>query len=126
MQTNATIEELEKALDIINKRYKGNVSFNRLEANGKRVNFTLRVNDSHGPGHRRGFSVNKNGKARCLASACWHVHGHFFDALLKVRPTTWVQARDKRITSTGGNWQNWDAGSWANPKMMSEMCDCHG
>ena len=131
MQTNATHAELVVALDLVNKRYGGNVEFNRLEQRAKRTVFTLKVKDAHGPGHRCGFSINKNGKRRVLSSACWHVHGHFFEALFKVNPKLWVisgsiSSGPQKITKTGGNWQNWNVGNMVNPLQMSEACDCHG
>jgi hypothetical protein len=113
---NCTINHLENALEIINKKYQGNVTFNRLE----QKRFTLRVKDSSGPGARRGFHNNRK-----LVSACWHVHGDFFDALFKVKPDAEVFS-----SSTGwidrfhGNWIDFGVGSMVYPKRMSEMCKC--
>jgi hypothetical protein len=127
MQTNATKEELQKALDRVNKRYDGNVTFDRFDVQGNKVRFTLKVKDCHGPGHSCGQSLNKSGKRHALGGACWHAHGHFFEAVLKVRPDAWIVSGFRvgppiRITAKGGNWTNWTRGR----TMMSELCECHG
>ena len=44
MITNATIQELETALEKVNKDYNNNLIFNRLEQKTKnRVSFTLKI-----------------------------------------------------------------------------------
>ena len=129
----ATREELDKALELVNVKYKGNVCWNRQpEKVGKGFRLTLRVKDSKEPGHRLGcsrglfFAHNydeevKFSKRRRLVSACWHVHGDFFGAL----------PPDARIiTGRGivrpGQWPDYDIGSVLNPQMMSEACECEG
>jgi len=124
---NVTASDLQAALDRINaERYEGNVTFNRYpEQHGKALAFTLRVSSSKGPGHRRGFTY---GKGRRLTSACWHVHGHFFDALLAINPDAVIRATGGRTTikidRLGGNWMDRDIGSMMSPLMFSEACDC--
>ena len=82
-----TVKDLRAALVSGNKKYKRNVEFNRApEAQGKGYRFTLRVKDSKKPGHRLGFENPSTGKQRRMTSACWHVHGDFFDALLDINP----------------------------------------
>ncbi len=125
METNATREDLDAALSAVNERFSGNVCFNRQpEGRGKRLAFTLRVQDSKGPGHSRGFDGFSGMKSRRLASACWHVHGYFFEALFKVNPRAVVWSRNNKITSDYGNWEDWNAGSIIHPQFMSERCDC--
>ncbi len=140
--THTTREALEKALAAVNKRYAGNIIFNRLDSasgTGTSFNFTLRCKDSKALGHRRGFpTFQGSGKApggtkrRRLPSACWHVHGYFFDALLAETPEAVIVTSgslanplpENKITIESGNWQDWDIGSQMNPYMMSEACDC--
>lgn len=112
--------ELEDALKAVNERYAGNIQFKRIEKIGaRRWRFTLRVRLSKEPGHRRGFS------GRRMTAACWHVHGHFFDALLKLNPETRIYSSGAGwITSRGGNWQDRNIGSQAHPMFFSEACDC--
>lgn len=119
---NCSTKDMERALSGVNKKYKGNVEFNRFEPHGKHIAFTLRVKSSKGPGHRVGFY-----NSRRLVSACWHVHGHFFEELFKVNPEAVVISRwveNGKITRYGGNWQDRNIGSMMRPLMLSEACDC--
>ena len=127
MKTNATLEELEKAMALVNKRYAGNICFNRgPEKQGKNFLFTLKVKDSNGPGHSIGYAHFLTGhNPRRLTSACWHVHGYFFEALFKVNPKAIVWSRKNKITSDYGNWEDWNAGSQMYPQYMSEKCECN-
>jgi hypothetical protein len=130
---NATVEQIQEALDIVNERYEGNIKFKRFDSkhtrHGARSTVTLTVKDSHAPGHRRGFSFGDR-PAKRVAAACWHVHGHFFDALLKVCPDAVIISRGRgrsgelSIDKNGGNWIDYNAGSVMLPVPMSEMCDC--
>jgi len=126
---NCTIGNLEQALAVINAdKYEGNVAFERLDQSGNRIIFLLRVKDSKGPGHRLGFLHPwSNHKQRRLAKACWHVHGHFFDALFEIAPDAIVVSRwhgEKIMTKDHGNWQDSNAGSQMFPVMFSELCEC--
>jgi hypothetical protein len=124
MITNATEAEIIIALDIINKKYDGNVTIGNYKKKGNRIQFTLKVWDSHGPGHRRGFMRTKDGRGQHLINACWHVHGDFFDALFTINPKIWIRAIGKKITINDGNWQDRNIGSMLRPKMYSDACDC--
>jgi len=120
-----TRSDLVQALESINKKYKGNICFNRDDF----PNFTLKVKDSHGPGHRRGFAFPPSRpKGRRMVSACWHVHGDFFDALFEVNPNAYVlsnwSAGKIKITKDSGNWQDANIGSQMYPLYFSEACDC--
>ena len=121
MITNATPQQLGRALARVNQRYKGNIQFARFEPRPHTVNFTLRVKSSHGPGHRRGFS------GRQLACACWHAHGYFFEALLHFNPNARVISRSVGVVidRNGGNWHDKNIGSVMNPLLFSEACDCY-
>lgn len=118
MRTNATLDTLQQALAETNKKYCGNLAFNRLEQDGGRVNFTLRVNSSKGPGARRGFT------GRRMAKACWHAHGDFFATVLRLDPAARIASNGSVITAQGGNWQDKNIGSMMQPLMFSEACDC--
>lgn len=132
---NCSVKDLIQALRDTNTSYKGNVAFNRApEARGKALICTLRVKDSKKPGHRLGFA-NREGKQRRMTSACWHVHGEFFDNLLNINPEAVVTvAPNHKIFATGkdkngdavvvGNWEDRNIGSSFNPLYFSEACEC--
>jgi len=114
MKTNATINELQTALNIINKKYGGNISFETLEQKTKnRVSFTLKAKSGL-PGSRTSHSGRK------LPKASWHVHGDFFDALFNIRPDIYIISLGKRIDINGGNWEDANIGSIVNPVYYSE------
>ena len=80
---NVSRSDLEHALQLTNKKYDGNLTFDRIEPKGSMWLVTLKVKNSHGKGSRLSFpDYNKNGKQRHLINACWHAHGDFFEILL--------------------------------------------
>lgn len=120
MKTNATLEQLDKALKNVNKKFNNNVIFNRYpERNSKLLNFTLKVKNSSGEGARSGFTGRK------LISACWHVHGEFFDSLFAQDENIFIWARGKKITVFEGNWEDNNIGSMVNPLCFSDACKCN-
>lgn len=131
---NCTMEDLQKALALVNQRYAGNIKFKTLEQKGRRVSFTLTVVDSKEPGHRRGIGW-RDEKPKRLAAACWHVHGHFFECLFSVNPEAGVYSSGslarpqagKWITILGGNWQDRIIRPGCGGQtavMWSQACDC--
>lgn len=125
MLTTAKPSELETALKIVNARYGGNITWNRVpEPTGKRFRFTLRCVSSKGPGHRRSIGIGYE-KRRRLVSACWHVHGHFFDALFQVNPNAATKSAGYWVQGPTNNWIDWNIGSPMYPMMFSEACDCN-
>lgn len=122
MITNATREQLDRALTEINWRYfNSNIRLKNWKYQGKRLQFTLTVHDSHGLGSRHSHT------GRRIAAACWHAHGYLFEQLFKINPDAWVQVSlhgNQRITIDGGNWQDRNIGSVAQPMLYSEACDC--
>jgi hypothetical protein len=129
---NCSIKDLEQALKDTNVSYDNNVTWNRKpEKVGTGFRFTLRVKDSKKPGHRLAQSSGNR-----MVSACWHVHGDFFDNLLSENPAAVVLtgAKGHRIYADGvdkngdpeviGNWKDYQIGSMANPLMFSEACEC--
>ena len=129
---NVTQEQLEKALRMINHNYENNITWNRApEKVGRQFHFTLYTKSVEGPGHRLGFShstwTNKDGshyKQKRMRSACWHVHGDFFDALFALNPDAVIKSAGREINYCEGNWIDWNAGSIAYPILMSYLCEC--
>jgi len=137
MLTNATPSELSVALRKVNERYDGNITFrpdynggDQLHYVGRRVRFTLTVQNCRGAGHRRGLKFlgfdEGYAKGKRIKAACWHVHGHFFDELFKIRPDIWIRARGRKITAEDGNWEDSNIGGRMFPLMFSKACDCYG
>ena len=125
MKTNATIQQLNEALADVNKKFDGNIQFNDIcQFNSKKVKFTLRVKDSHKPGARLGFQ-NHEGRQRHLISACWHVHGYFFEYLFTHFDNIIIYAGPKKMQSNSDNWQDWNIGSNFRPLYYSEACECN-
>ena len=87
---NVTEQEMEKALEIVNQKYNNNIIFNRFEKNGRGFRFTLKCVSSSSEGARIGFTGRK------MVSACWHVHGDFFDALLSIQPLAVIKSGNTR------------------------------
>lgn len=133
--TNATKEDLRKALDAVNKKYNDNIQFfgdngyyesDGLEQVGKtRISFRLETKSyTHGGGYRRTFTGKRH------RSACWHVHGDFFDALLDLNDKAVIRwaglkiHQDQHGHGRFGNWQDWNIGSLAQPLYASQACDC--
>jgi hypothetical protein len=99
MKTNASITELQKALQIMNKKQGYAIRFKRLEQTGKRVTFTI-TSDSKIPGAKTSES------GRNLAVASWHAHGFLFDELFKLRNDIYIISLGDKLTAESGNWIN--------------------
>ena len=125
-------ENIVKALKLVNKKYKWNITFNRFDSlSENRHQVTLKVIDSYKPGHRFGFNHNYgslnptvNTNRRHLPCACWHVHGHFFESLFSIDRETVIIAKGKKITKEGGNWEDTNIGSIMAPMYFSEAYEC--
>ncbi len=132
---NVSGEELSQALSEVNKKYDNNVIWNNYkQLSEKRFTITLRVasakkgskgrklNQSALMGYGHGFTAN--------GSACWHVHGHFFEALLEIQPKAIIETKLNRIYkdeygNIQGNWTDTNIGSLMNPVSYSECCECN-
>jgi hypothetical protein len=128
MKTNATIEQLNEALNFVNLSFGGNIRFKNIEQVSKtRVQFTLTVKDSKEPGHRRGYYAREGRQPKRLAAACWHVHGYFFEYLFLRYPDITVIAGGHKMQSNYDNWHDRIIGScgMARPLQFSSACDCH-
>ena len=125
--SNVSGENLSETLSIVSKQYDNNVIWNnyeRLNTKGTRFRVTLRVVDTHGKGARLGQSLTSRGNRRHIINACWHVHGHFFESLLKINPNAVIKTGMATITKQGGNWTDTNIGSMMEPLMYSEACEC--
>ena len=122
----ATEEQIHEALAKANQEFDSNLEFNNFEYIGhtrggmQKHRVTLRVIDSRGKGARLGFPNYTTGRQRHLVSACWHVHGTFFDALPE---GTTIQTGQHTI-EPGDSWNDWDIGSMIRPMYYSEACEC--
>lgn len=123
----ATKEAILHALEIVSGEYSGNIKFNREERVGTdrlgvpKWAITLRCVSSKAPGHRlspKHFYAPM--KQRRLISACWHVHGHFLDALPK---GTKIISK-KQVLYVPMPWNDWNVGSLRYPQYISELCEC--
>lgn len=117
---NCMEEHLQQALDNINVNYLGNIALTDIEKTGKRIQFSLSVKDTNGPG------VLLDSRRRRTASACWHARAHFIDELFEVAEEAEVYSdwAESWITKSGGNWQEKNIGNKDRPLMLSRACDC--
>ncbi len=131
---NVTRADLDAALEKVNEKFGGNVTYKRIERTGNnRYQVTLTVKDSRGPGGRLGFPDYRTGKQRRIAAACWHVYGTFFDALPEwvsyCAPVVegWNGNRENvvyRWRKPGDEWVDRNIGSVFAPLYYSEACNC--
>jgi len=125
-----THNDLFIALEKVNEKFAGNICFadgtpHRYANRDKDWRVRLGVHDSRGIGAKisiRYFGLEGEQHLRRSHSACWHVHGHFFDAL----PTgTSIQSRGETIHA-GDDWVDFNVGSRMYPVYASESCLCEG
>ena len=127
-----TIEELNECLNYINQtHYDGNIEYNNYpDWKGKFINFTIKVKDSKGAGHRLGHQKTSSGNRRRLACACWHVHRDLMieifrrkpDAVLKSALATYNGKEDFESSFEGTYYRN--IGSNFDPMYAGEACEC--
>lgn len=122
--SNCTKQDIDKALGVVNDEFDNNVRLNnyqQLSRTGLRHRVTLRVIDSKGEGaHISRHMEPFTGKSRRTTSACWHVHGRFFDALPY---GTRITTRGK-VVMAGDMWDDFNIGSIMYPIYASESCRC--
>lgn len=122
MRTTAKPETVEAALAAINwTHYKCNVKLRYLKPERRGCSFTITVEKPRGPGARHGRPGGR------VVGACWHAHGHLFEAILELEPDAVIHTGllgKRRITKDGGNWEDAQVGSQINPVMISELCGC--
>jgi len=125
---NVSGEDLSKALSEVSKKYDNNVvwkNYERLNQKGDRFRVTLEVLNSHGKGARLSQHKTRLGNRVHMKSACWHIHGDFFDALLRINPNAIIKTSLTTITKYGGNWTDRNIGSMIEPLMYSNACECN-
>lgn len=114
------LEELWSALLSINLHYyEGNARFfdGTPEIVGnKAYRVRLAVVDNNGKGAIR--TVSKGWRS---PYACWHLHGHFFQALPAHAK---VYSHGRRFMAHD-KWEDWNAGSMMHPVMQSQRCLCN-
>lgn len=131
---------LGEILAQINKVFDHNIRFYEppRPLNRKQTSWSLRLytHTAHGLGARLGMPVFKGlcepqdyEHRRHMRSACWHVHGVFFDLLLLANPnaviyTGRVLEGTNRIDQYGGNWKDMNIGSAHFPYDFSDACAC--
>ena len=118
---NTSKSAMDQALKEVNKKFDGNIVFLFIESTNKKgtsFKFRLSVKDSKLAGARRGR------EGRRISAACWHVHGHFFDALFVESPSAEIRAIDSVINADGGNWIDREIGSHYFPFKHSAACEC--
>lgn len=118
---NCTAEQLQQALAVININYLGNIVLVDLEQAGKRIQFSMGVKDSLGPG------VLLDHGHRRTTSACWHAVSHFIEELIEMAGAAEVYSdwTENWITKAGGNRQDKNIGTDDHPLMLSRSCDCN-
>lgn len=122
---HCTKEQIQAALETINKRYDNNLEFLQLEPFGKHFRVRLTVKDSRKAGGRISpFS------GRRVKAACWHVHGHFFEALLDINDNAEIKTsldnqNNGIVNRFAGNWHDKNVGSMFRPALFSKACECN-
>ncbi len=114
MITNATIQQLENALDVLQNEYNYPlVAFQNIEQKtSNRRQFTLKAVSKE-----RGARTSASG--RNMPKASWHVHGYFFDILMNADKNVFIRSAGNLITFDNGNWTDWNVGSMYSPCMFS-------
>ena len=112
---NVSIEEVEQALERVNKAQGYRLIFNREpEKKGSFVHCTIRSEKSK----IHGASVSWQG--RNSPSASWEAHGYFFEELFKIRDSVTIDTRGKRMYSNNDNWDDFNIGSRMYPFFASD------
>jgi hypothetical protein len=125
MTTNATIPQLDAAMALTNQKFGDNIIFNRIEAKGKRVHFTLRCKSSKGPGHRISYRYRK------LIAACYHAHFCFIKNLFRVNPNCFIKSSMAQYNSLDdlkancGYSASKNIGSRMQPMSYGDACECN-
>lgn len=128
--SKCTYNDLVKALELTNNKYRGNVEFRdftpeQMSSTGKVWRIRLGVKDIREIGAAltiRYFGLGGTRRVRRSRSACWHVHGEFFDSLPKG-----TRIQTTQVTMMAGNdWQDYNVSGMVYPICASESCLCKG
>lgn len=132
---NVSELDLKRAIAIVNEKYEDNIEI-FIESRGKNLKVNLRVKNANKKnGSIAGRKLNQSQfmgytkGAKANGSACWHVHGDFFDTLLDINPKAIIETSLSAIYKneyglTVGNWEDKNIGSLMNPVLYSECCEC--
>ena len=118
---------IHDALTVVNGMFEGNITHRKLEyvktqKDGRQVwAVLLGVRDSRKPGSRRAFRTGRR-----IAVACWHVWGHYLDALGHNCEVSIAGPNDKRWTVAAAHgWHDTMIGSpYYGYSYASELCNC--
>ena len=124
---NVTRSELNSVLRELNASYGGNILYNNVTPMNlaeTKWRVTLRVQDSHGPGAKRGIPNVHSAKGRHTISACWHVHGDFFSSLNSGAKIYTSRYGQQVLISRDSHCDDIIVGSPLNPVALSSLCDC--
>jgi heterodisulfide reductase subunit B len=132
---NVTETEIRTAVQKVNDMYEDNIHvfverLNHYQSVGARFRVNLRVfnaNKKHGTVKGRKLNQAYLMGYKCFAStgsACWHVHGFFFEKLLELNANAVIVTKYGKIDKNGGNWVDRNIGSIMQPLMYSEACEC--
>jgi hypothetical protein len=124
---NTTKEEIKEALKDIQPLFNYNLRFLKLKPlnnDGTRFKVLLGVKPKAERESNKGVHISPNG--RLTAWACWHAHGFLFESLFTKSPKAEIRTSRVKapITVESGNWQDWMAGSYFDPKYASDLCGC--
>jgi hypothetical protein len=114
---------------VSDKCFDGNVILRECEARGVTkpyVHFTLRVEDSRGPGAKISIRM---GRERHLPAACYHAHWAIMWAIFQVYPmaqlhTMWARYTAPDFKEKAFKVGRVNIGSRAFPVQFIESCDC--
>lgn len=127
---NASVRDLQRALKLANAHYEGNIEFGSLvspeQNEAEFATFTLSTKDSRGPGGRLG-SFTQRGERRIVPhKACWHAHGHFFEAVFKGNPKAVITTPIGEIRGPSKEKGNWRDAPVVKEKgvFYSNLCSC--
>lgn len=130
MRIKCKYRDLFSALETVNQKYDGNVTFTEgtpARYTNKDLDWRVRlgVKDSHKAGAKMSIRFDApfgscQEKHRHTRAACWHVHGAFFDALPQGAT---IVSRGKTIHA-GDAWEDFNVGSLMFPIYASESCEC--
>ena len=107
MKTNLGYIQLVECLNVVSKKYNGNICFDRLDQAGKWVIFTLRAKSGL-PGSRNAAS------GRIMPKASWEVHGELFDEMRKIDPEVKIYSGGILQTEEWQDKKVWAGGEWVS------------
>jgi hypothetical protein len=115
METNATKQQVEEAIERVNKQHGYQIEFNNWSYPRNGVfRFTIKSKKSGIPGARYSSSGRK------LISASWHTHGYVMDEIFDINPECYIRSLGEKYYK-GFEWKDMNIGSMMNPVNASEL-----